>query len=397
VLGVSGSVAAFKAAVVARLLVKDGAAVRTILTRSAARFVGEATFSGLTGNPVSSDMFADSAAGELHVSLAEQSDAIVLVPATADLIARIASGRADDLLTATILCASCPILAAPTMHPTMWAHPATQRNVTTIEADGRVDFVGPVEGEVASGDHGQGRMAEPEDLVDALVARLTTRDLLGRHIVVTAGPTVEDLDPVRFVSNRSSGKMGFALARRAAARGARVTLIAGPVTLTTPYGVQRVDVRSAIAMRGAIWQALGPDLSNADALLMAAAVGDYRPAETRAAKLKRGDQPLALELVQNPDLLAEIGDSREGTRPVLVGFAVETGSDPAIVEYATDKLHKKRVDLVVANHAEESLGRDDNRVTLVSREGAEPSDAAPKGEVADRILDWVVSRVATGE
>jgi phosphopantothenoylcysteine decarboxylase/phosphopantothenate--cysteine ligase len=191
--------------------------------------------------------------------------------------------------------------------------------------------------------------------------------------------------------------MGFALARRAAARGARVTLIAGPVTLTTPYGVQRVDVRSAIAMRGAIWQALGPDLSNADALLMAAAVGDYRPAETRAAKLKRGDQPLALELVQNPDLLAEIGDSREGTRPVLVGFAVETGSDPAIVEYATDKLHKKRVDLVVANHAEESLGRDDNRVTLVSREGAEPSDAAPKGEVADRILDWVVSRVATGE
>jgi phosphopantothenoylcysteine decarboxylase/phosphopantothenate--cysteine ligase len=342
-------------------------------------------------------MFADSAAGELHVSLAEQSDAIVLVPATADLIARIASGRADDLLTATILCASCPILAAPAMHPTMWAHPATQRNVATIEADGRVDFVGPVEGEVASGDHGQGRMAEPEDLVDALVARLTTRDLLGRHIVVTAGPTVEDLDPVRFVSNRSSGKMGFALARRAAARGARVTLIAGPVTLTTPYGVQRVDVRSAIAMRGAIWQALGPDLSNADALLMAAAVGDYRPAETRAAKLKRGDQPLALELVQNPDLLAEIGDSREGTRPVLVGFAVETGSDPAIVEYATDKLHKKRVDLVVANHAEESLGRDDNRVTLVSREGAEPSDAAPKGEVADRILDWVVSRVATGE
>jgi phosphopantothenoylcysteine decarboxylase/phosphopantothenate--cysteine ligase len=240
-------------------------------------------------------------------------------------------------------------------------------------------------------------MTEPEDLVNALVSRLSARDLLGRHVVVTAGPTVEDLDPVRFVSNRSSGKMGFALAQRAAARGASVTLIAGPVPLPTPYGAHRVEVRSAIAMRGAIWQALGPDLSNAVALLMAAAVGDYRPAQTRAAKLKRGDQSLTLELVQNPDLLAEIGESREGSRPLLGGVAVETGTDASIVDCATDKLHRKRVDLVVANHAEDSLGRDDNRVTLVTRDGAEPRGAAPKGEVADRILDWVASRFETGE
>lgn len=394
-LGVTGSVAAYKAAVLARLLLREGAIVQTILTHSAQRFVGEATFSGLTGNPVLTDMFDTSVGGELHVALAEQYDAIVLVPATADFIARLAQGRADDLLTATILCSRRPILVAPAMHPAMWSNPATVRNVASLEADGRVRFVGPVEGEVASGDRGMGRMAEPEQILAAVVASIGARDLEGRHVVVSAGPTVEDVDPVRFLSNRSSGKMGFALAGQAAVRGARVTLVSGPTALPTPPGVQRVDVRSATAMQQALWQALGADLSNADVLLMSAAVSDYRPSVTHGAKMKRQSATVSLELVQNPDILSEIGQARTSTRPVLVGFAVETGTDSAIIEYATSKLGSKRVDLVVANHADESMGRDDNRVSLVEKDRVQTLEVMPKTDVADRVLDWVAERLQT--
>jgi len=389
---VSGSIAAFKAALVARLLVAEGADVQTLFTRSAAQFVGEATFSGITGKPVLSNMFDTSVPGELHVDLAARSDLLLIVPATADLIARLASGRADDLITATALCASCPVLIAPAMHPSMWGHPATQRNVATIAADGRIARVGPVFGEVASGEQGVGRMSEPEEVLAAVLVTLAPHDLAGRHIVVTAGPTVEDLDPVRFISNRSSGKMGFALAERAAARGARVTLISGPVHLTTPFGVQRTDVRSAVAMRGAVWQALGPDLANADALIMAAAVGDYRPRETRAAKMKRVDAETSVALTQNPDILAEIGDGRRGSRPVLVGFAVETDSDDKVVALAQGKLESKKVDVVVANHAEDSFGKDDNRITLVAKDGVRPLARLSKVELADQVLDWVAAR-----
>jgi phosphopantothenoylcysteine decarboxylase/phosphopantothenate--cysteine ligase len=239
-------------------------------------------------------------------------------------------------------------------------------------------------------------MVKPDEIVSAAVLRLSPRDLPGRHVVVTAGPTIEDLDPVRFISNRSSGKMGFAIAERAAARGARVTLIAGPVSLATPYGVQRIDVRSAVAMRGAVWQALGPDLSHADALIMAAAVGDYRPAETRAAKMKRGAKESRLELVQNPDILAEVGQARKkGGRPLLIGFAVETDTDDKVVEYARGKLAQKRADVIVANHADDSFGRDDNRITLVTHKGVEPQPRLSKSELSDRILDWMASRFET--
>ncbi len=208
-------------------------------------------------------------------------------------------------------------------------------------------------------------------------------------MVVTAGPTVEDIDPVRFLSNRSTGKMGFAVAARAAARGAEVTLIAGPVTLPTPFGVRRVDVRGALAMRSALQAALGEGLGGADALVMSAAVADYRPAETHATKRKRSEDRLILELVPNPDLLAEIGAARDGSRPVLVGFAVETDTDERVVAYARGKLEKKRVDLVVANHASDAFGRDDNRATLVDHDGAEALGVLPKPELADRILDRV--------
>ncbi|MBK8994170.1 MAG: bifunctional phosphopantothenoylcysteine decarboxylase/phosphopantothenate--cysteine ligase CoaBC [Myxococcales bacterium] len=392
-LAVSGSIAAYKAVLLARLLVTEGAQVQTLFTRSASQFVGAATFAGITGKPVLTDMFDPAVAGELHVDLASKTDLLLVVPATADLLARLAGGRADDLITATALCATCPILVAPAMHPAMWAHPATQRNVELLTADGRVERVGPVYGEVASGEHGIGRMSEPEEILAAVLVKLAEHDLRGRHVVVTAGPTIEDIDPVRFLSNRSSGKMGFAVAERAAARGARVTLVTGPAQLPTPYGVTRVDVRSAVAMRGAVWQALGPDLGAADALVMAAAVGDYRPAETHATKLKREGDQMRLELVQNPDILAEIGAARAGRRPVLVGFAVEADKSDKVVGYARVKLDSKKVDVVVANHADDSFGKDDNRVSLVTRDRVEPLPRSSKLELADQILDFLARKL----
>lgn len=393
-LGVTGSVAAYKAAILARLLIKDGAEVQVVLTRAAREFIGGATFAGITGNPILDDMFDETLGGEVHVDLAQDSDLIVVMPTTADALARFAQGRAGDVLSATLLCATSPVLVVPAMHPRMWSHPATRRNVATLTGDGRVHFIGPESGEVASGDSGVGRMAEPEAVHAAILAQLSQDAFNGKHIVVTAGPTVEDLDPVRFVSNRSTGKMGFALAERAAQRGAHVTLIAGPVELPTPYGVHRVDVRSAVAMRGAVWQAVGPDLSHADALIMCAAVGDYRPAEMHSSKLKRGESGLTLELVQNPDIISEIGAARQGKRPILVAFAVETATPEQIVEHARNKLQKKRVDLVVANHAKDSFGKSDNVATLVGPLDALPLPQMPKLELADRVLDWTLARLS---
>ena len=389
---VTGSVAAYKAVLLVRLLMKQGATVEVVLSRSAREFVGAATFSGLTGRRVYSDLFDPEEPGEVHVRLAKESDLIVIAPATADVLSRLGSGRADDLITALVLCAACPVLAAPAMHPSMWSHPATQRNLATLAADRQVTLVGPVVGEVASGDTGLGRMAEPEQIASHASALLAGMSLRGRHIVVSAGPTVEDLDPVRFVGNRSSGKMGFALAERAAAFGAKVTLVTGPVSLATPPGVQRVDVRSALSMRSALWQALAPDLSQADALIMTAAVADYRPAEVHSTKLKRGTEAVQLELLPNPDLLAEIGHARRDRKPVLVGFALETDTDDKVIQLARGKLAKKRVDLVVANHAAESLGRDDIRVLLVTPTDCEPLPQLSKEQAADRILAWLAAR-----
>jgi len=387
-LAVSGSVAAYKAAEIARLLVKGGAKVVPILTAGARKFIGEPTFSGITGTRAYGEMWDEP--GEIHVQLARDLDLLVVAPATADLLARFAAGRADDLVTALHLCFRGPILVAPAMHPSMWSHPATARNVATLAADARVELLGPVVGEVASGDTGQGRMVEPAEIAARALARVGPRDLEPLHVVVTAGPTFEDLDPVRFVGNRSSGKMGFAIAERAAARGAFVTLIAGPVSLPTPHGARRIDVRSALEMQEAIERALGEGFGEADVLVMSAAVADYRPARRSASKIKRSGAPLAVELEPNPDLLAEIGRRRKGREPVLVGFALETDED-RIVALALEKLEKKRVDLVVANHADDSLGKDENRVTLVTSSGSESVPKAPKLEIADRILDHALA------
>lgn len=395
VVAVTGSVAAYKAALLVRLLIKAGAEVQVMMTRSAKAFVGTATFSGLTGNSVVSDMFDDGVGGELHVDIAHESDAIVVVPATADILARFAQGRADDTVTATVLCATCPMLAAPAMHPSMWSHAATQRNIATIEDDGRIGLVGPVRGEVASGDTGLGRMAEPEAILAAVIACLSPQDLIGSRIVVTAGPTAEDLDPVRFITNRSSGRMGFAIAERAAARGATVELIAGPVALDTPAGVRRIDVRSALEMQKALETHLVIDGESADALIMAAAVGDYRPASAHNGKQKRGDGPIDLALEANPDLIAEVGKSRTGGRPVLVGFAVETLMGDELVEEARRKLRAKGVDMVVANHARDSFGRETNIACIVEESRVDFMPELPKQEVADRILNWVTNKLAS--
>ena len=386
---VTGSVAAYKAAYVVRGLLAEGADVNVVLSRSAEQFVGAATFSGLTGRPVLRDMFAPDAAGEPHVALGEDSDLVLVVPATADALARLAQGRAEDFTSALALCARCPVLVAPAMHPSMWSHPATQRNVRQLVADGRVGFVGPVEGEVASGAHGMGRMAEPDDIVATATAVLGSSSLRGVRLLVSAGPTTEALDPVRYIGNRSSGKMGFSIAERAALRGAIVTLVAGPVSLPTPVGVRRIDVQSASEMRSALWDVLRPDLSGTDALVMSAAVADFRPAAPSDSKLRRTDQGLSLELVPNPDLLAEIGRARRGTRPLLIGFALGTESDERAVATARAKLMEKRVDLVVSNHADESIGKDDIRAMLVGARSCEVVERAPKRVLADRILDRV--------
>ena len=390
VLAVSGSIAAYKAIEVARQLLKRGARVIPVMTRSACEFVGPTTLSGITGEAVRREMFDPSFPGELHVELAREADLVLIVPATADLLARLAEGRADDLVTALALCARGPVLAAPAMHPRMWSHPATTRNVATLAADGRIELLGPVEGEVASGEVGVGRLMDPEAIASAALARLQPRDLSGLRLVVTAGPTIEDLDPVRFLGNRSTGKMGFAVAARAAARGADVTLVAGPVTLATPPGVRRVDVRSALSMQRALADALGPELDRADALVMTAAVADYRPAVESPSKVKRSAEDATIALVPNPDLLAEIGAARKGARPVLVGFAVETDTDERVIAYARGKLASKRCDMVVANHASDAFGRDDNRVAIVTKDAAEALPVQSKKDLADRLLDRVL-------
>jgi phosphopantothenoylcysteine decarboxylase/phosphopantothenate--cysteine ligase len=291
------------------------------------------------------------------------------------------------------------VLFAPAMHPRMWEHPMTQENVERLKRVPGWEIVGPAVGEVASGEHGLGRLVEPEALLAAITRSLSRasgaslaapkRDLEGRRIVITAGPTVEDLDPVRSLTTRSSGQMGFALAARAAARGAAVHLIAGPVALDTPHGVERVDVRSALDMQQALAVAFGRDLAGADVLVMCAAVADYRPRQQHTSKLKRGAGPLTLELVPNPDLLAELGAARRGRAPLLLGFAVESLQDQALVQAARLKLASKRVDAIVANYSADALGTDTTRAVLVTAAEERWLGPGDKREVANDILQFV--------
>ncbi len=386
-LAVTGGIAAYKSVALARELIRRGASVRVAMTEAAARFVGPITFTGITGTPPVVDLWDPSYSGEVHIELAEWADAIVTAPATANTMAKMASGNADDVVTATLLSCDRPILIAPAMHHQMWRHPATRRNVERLRADG-VHFVGPMVGPLASGEEGIGRMAEPIEIADALDALLTqAKDLAGKTILVSAGPTHEAIDPVRFLGNRSSGKMGYAIASRALLRGAKVILVSGPVALEPPPGTQTIRVRTALEMQAAI----AKYERAVDAIVMAAAVADFRPERVSEHKLKKhdGEDTRSLMLVRNPDILQGLGLARierGDSRPMLVGFAVESEHLEAA---AKKKLDSKHVDLIVANHANVAFEGDDNIAVLVDRNGATPTGRRTKITLADRILDRI--------
>ena len=395
-LGVTGGIAAYKSPLVVRLLQEEGAQVRIVRTRSAAQFVTDTTLSVLSGRLVHADLFAPTDEFPvLHVGLARWAELFLVAPATANLIGKLAAGIADDLPTTIYLATSAPALLAPAMEEEMLGSIRVQASIDTLRAAG-VAWVEPETGYLASGVSGKGRMAAPEVIVDAAVDRLAEAggnvsgfDLTGRHVVVTAGPTVEDLDPVRFLTNRSSGKMGYAIAHRARARGATVHLVTGPTNLSPPAGVQVTAVRSAGDMHTATAMAF----EEADAAILSAAVSDYRPRAVAAQKLKRSGDTLTIELVENPDIAAALGAGK-GNR-VVVAFAMETEDGPA---RARDKLKRKNADLIVLNILTEpgaGFGTDTNVVTLIDDSDTETQlPMMSKLDVADRILDEVRDRLS---
>ncbi len=383
-LGVSGGIAAYKAGWLSRLLAHAGAEVDVVMTRAATEFVGPITFEGLTGRAVHTDIFARGHALD-HIRLARAAHAVVVAPATADFLARAAEGRADDLLSACLLATEAPVLLVPAMNDRMWAHPQTRANAAHLQQIG-YRLLEPVEGMLAAGEgSGPGRMPEPETIFAHVGRLLETQDLGSRSVVVTAGPTREPIDPVRFISNRSSGKMGVALAAAAWRRGASVTLVAGAMEVAPPPGVTLVQVESTDEMADAVARAL----PSADALIMAAAPADFRPASVAEQKIKKTSSPDALELAPTRDILASTIECRR-RGAVVVGFALETEN---LVANARGKLESKGLDLIVANRAGEegsAFGADTNRVTLIGRErAAEELSRRPKSEVADAILDRV--------
>lgn len=384
VVGVCGSIAAYKSAFLVRELTRRGYVVRVAMTESARHFVGAMTFSGITGNPTLTDSWDVAYPGEAHVDLGTWADMMIIAPATRNLIAKMAAGLCEDAVLLTQSCLTGPTLLAPAMHSSMWNGATTQRNIRALESFG-VHFVGPESGPLASGTKGTGRMSEPLHIADHAESILRTKvDLQDLNILITAGPTVEDLDPVRFFSNRSSGKMGFALASTARARGARVTLVSGPVSEPSPPGVTRVDVRSAREM----FEAVTVRATSADVIIMAAAVADYRPKETIAQKIKKGEGPMTLVLDRNPDILAHLGQARSGPQPYLVGFALETENLEA---NSRKKLARKRCDLLVANLAEDSFGRNDNRATLITPTSETHLGKMSKLALAEAILSHIRS------
>ena len=386
-LGVSGGIGAYKAVEVARLLQKRGHRVQAVMTRSARRFVGPLTFEAITREPVITSQFAPGMNADIeHIALASSMNLLLVAPATANIIGKFANGIADDFLSALFLATRAPVLLAPAMNTNMWDHPAVRENRARLAALG-ARFVEPGEGYLACGWIGKGRLAEPEDIVRAAEPLLAPRtSLAGQRVLVTAGPTIEDLDPVRFIGNRSSGRMGYALAREAHDRGADVILVAGPTALEPPPVGDVVRVRSTREMRDAVVARV----DRVDIVIMAAAVADYGPASGAALdKIEKGG-PLTLSLVRTPDILAEIGERRgDRRRPVLIGFAAQTGD---VVTPARRKLQSKRVDLVVANDVtapDAGFDVETNQVTLVSPTDVISLPVMPKADVASAILDRV--------
>ncbi|HET57689.1 MAG TPA: bifunctional phosphopantothenoylcysteine decarboxylase/phosphopantothenate--cysteine ligase CoaBC [Deltaproteobacteria bacterium] len=385
-LGVTGGIAAYKAAELIRSFVKAGARVRVVMTESACRFITPMTLGTLSGGEVYTDTFETTRDGEIpHIDLAYWADLVVVAPATANILGKIAGGMGDDLLSTTMLAVTAPVLLCPAMNSNMYANPAVQANIKKL-ADRGCRILDADSGDLACRTTGPGRLPSPEDILEVVETMFAKKDLAGVRVLVTAGPTQEPLDPVRFITNHSSGKMGFALAQAARRRGADVTLVSGPVSLDAPPGVELVPVQDARSMRDAVMNRL----AGSDVIIKAAAVSDYRPSETSLSKIKKSDETLTVTLERNPDILASVGEEK-GNR-ILVGFAMETED---LVENAQRKLSSKNLDLIVANDLGEpgaGFRHDTNVVRILDREGGDETlPLMEKKEVAERIIDRIVA------
>ena len=384
VLGVTGGIAAYKAAELTRLLVKAGTVVDVVMTQAATRFVSALTFQALSGRPVLTDLWDTGAANAMgHIGVSRGADAIIVAPASADFLAKLAHGRADDLLSTLCLARECPLLVAPAMNRQMWAHPATQRNVAQLRADS-VTILGPDTGELACNENGDGRMLEAEALFAAMVAFVQPKVLAGKRVLLTAGPTFEAIDPVRGITNASSGKMGFALALAAADAGAVVTLIAGPTSLATPHGVTRVDVIGAAAMADAVLARIDQH----DVFISVAAVADYTPATVHDQKMKKATAALTIALEPTVDILATVAARKNA--PYCVGFAAESQDVERLGE---EKRVRKKLPLLIANRAQDALGSDSNEVTLLDDAGAQRLPRMEKLALARRLVAELAKRL----
>ncbi len=385
VLGLTGGVAAYKSAELARLFVKARVAVEVVMTPSACRFITPITMQALSGHPVRTDLWesgADNGMG--HIDLTRGADAIVVAPASADFIAKVAGGHADDLLSTLCSARACPLFVAPAMNRQMWHNAATQRNVERLAADG-VAILGPGSGDQACGEVGDGRMLEPQEIFDAVVAAVQPKVLAGKRVLITAGPTFEAIDPVRGITNLSSGKMGYAIAQAAAEAGARVTMVSGPTSLATPANVERIDVQSAAEMASAVKSRV----PTCDVFVAVAAVADYTPVATSERKMKKANAPLSIELKPTVDILATVA-ALPGA-PYCVGFAAESHD---VIAHAEEKRRRKKLPLIVANRAQDAMGADDNAVTLLDDAGAHPLPAMDKLALARSLVAEIAKRLA---
>ena len=393
VLGVTGSIAAYKAAEIARYFMKRGCVVRVVMTDSAEKFISPLTFESITQQPVLKTFWEETQPGAIgHIALADWADSVVVAPASADFIAKAAFGFAESPLLAVLLATKAPVVMAPAMNVNMYEHPQTQENISTLAARG-VTFVDPDSGDLACGWKGRGRLAEASEVYFETRRALGPKDLLGQRVVISTGPTREAIDPVRFISNRSSGKMGLALAHEAYRRGAQVTVVHGPLASNPrlPRLMKRISVTSAAEMREAI---LSQVETSPDVVIMAAAVADYRPASVANEKIKKSTNPSSIELSPNSDILLEVGERKgRSARPFLVGFAVETGSHEELIAEVKRKLDRKNADLMIGNLAQDSFDKDTNRVCIVRRSGeSESLDTARKSVIARRIFDAIVAQ-----
>jgi phosphopantothenoylcysteine decarboxylase / phosphopantothenate---cysteine ligase len=391
VLGLSGGVACYKSAELARELIRAGATVQVVMTEAAQQFITPVTMQALTGRPVVTSQWDTRAPANMaHIDLSREADAILVAPASADFIAQLAQGRAAELLA--LLCLArpidrCGLLIAPAMNREMWAHPATRRNVAQVLADG-ARLLGPASGDQACGEVGDGRMLEPEELCEDVIAHFQPKLFKGRSVLITAGPTFEALDPVRGITNLSSGKMGFAIARAAAEAGAAVSLVAGPVHLPTPRGVHRVNVQSALQMRDAVL----PLAKTHQVFIATAAVADWRPAQLQTQKIKKNGsgQTPSFEMTENPDILAEVARLPSPQRPYCVGFAAETHD---VVQHARDKLKRKGIPLIIANHGPSTFGRDDNALMMIDEQSMVETARADKLTLARVLVGAIAQRL----